>query len=776
MKYAVRLRMLLFLSIGALSLLLWSGSTQAAPPTGDSKTFVFDSSTITNTDYDTPFTGVYYVAPNGASTPAAIDYYYRPGGTAENIDTNVVAGTTGTPPLGASSWQSTALPDNGDGKIEILIHPDEIFGGAYTLADVQELSWETNKPGAIGDQDWYVNVWLDASGDTNADATTSSNDVAFLSGEPYWTSNNGSYASNTWTQWVADDTAGGNFEVNFHEPGYACTTFGWAGPEMPSLDQLTGGPYTWQGVPEIGFGAFGCPGNNGTVNSTIDYASMPILGISIATGNPWADTFNGYLDNFRIELNDGGQTNRIVVDFEDAQLQNEPTIDKAFSPNNILAGGVSTLDFTLDNSNATPLSDVNFTDNLPAGVVVAGTPNVSNACGGTVTAVAGSGTISLAGGYLDESANCIVSVDVTAATAGTYNNTSDPVGTNTENTAFANGTDTASATLNVSNAPTPQTIVVDPTNDQGWLFDNPVYCTPGTTPASAPYDPCSVTGGGAPIAGDFELGTDTEAGQGFEVGPGTPPEGNGSYFAEIYDGGSKVIAARNDYNNASFSGLLGMSIATYLDPSSGDNSNWYVNLYVDQDGDGGYDCRLDGTVPTQAAGSWQTTDLYNESWSGCSFTGTLSAFTAANPNAQLVSGFNATGFPQIIINQGDTADNYEGYVGNFDAFRLSHVDQGDITWDFEPEPADLAVTKSVALTNDVAGNSTYDPGDTINYTVTVTNNGPSDTTNVEIADALPGDYAGCRWSATQGSYDGTTTVGNFVGDTSATQMMVRKEK
>src|SRR5262249_27981314 len=66
------------------------------------------------------------------------------------------------------------------------------------------------------------------------------------------------------------------------------------------------------------------------------------------------------------------------------------------------------LSFTINNpnSNSTPpssdvtLTGISFTDNLPAGVVIANPNNLSNTCDGTVTATPGSSTITLTGGDL----------------------------------------------------------------------------------------------------------------------------------------------------------------------------------------------------------------------------------------------------------------------------------------------------------------------------------------------------------------------------------------
>ena len=106
-----------------------------------------------------------------------------------------------------------------------------------------------------------------------------------------------------------------------------------------------------------------------------------------------------------------------------------PTIAKSFGAGSIALNGSTSLSLTISNPNAsTTLSGVGFTDTLPAGLVVS-TPNgLAGSCGGgTITATAGSGSMSLAGATLAGSASCTFSVNVTGTTAGTQNNTTGAV-------------------------------------------------------------------------------------------------------------------------------------------------------------------------------------------------------------------------------------------------------------------------------------------------------------------------------------------------------------
>jgi uncharacterized repeat protein (TIGR01451 family) len=101
-----------------------------------------------------------------------------------------------------------------------------------------------------------------------------------------------------------------------------------------------------------------------------------------------------------------------------------PTFTKAFGSPTIQLNGSTSLTFTITNTSTLfSLNNISFTDTLPAGLVVSNPNALSGACGGgTITAVQGSGTVSLSDAVLAANTNCTFSVNVTGTTAGVKNN------------------------------------------------------------------------------------------------------------------------------------------------------------------------------------------------------------------------------------------------------------------------------------------------------------------------------------------------------------------
>jgi CSLREA domain-containing protein/fimbrial isopeptide formation D2 family protein/uncharacterized repeat protein (TIGR01451 family) len=188
------------------------------------------------------------------------------------------------------------------------------------------------------------------------------------------------------------------------------------------------------------------PGNlnstcSGTATAVDGSSSITLSGASLTPGqsctvsvNVTGTIFGVKNNSVQVTSTNGGTGNTSNASLT---VVAPPTISKAFNPTSIALNASSTLSFTIVNPNiASALSGVGFSDNLPAGVVVAATPNITGSCGtGTITATAGSGSISLSGGTLTASpaagSSCTFSVDVTGTTAGSKSNTTGAV-TSTE--------------------------------------------------------------------------------------------------------------------------------------------------------------------------------------------------------------------------------------------------------------------------------------------------------------------------------------------------------
>lgn len=108
------------------------------------------------------------------------------------------------------------------------------------------------------------------------------------------------------------------------------------------------------------------------------------------------------------------------------------TLTKAFSPSTTVAGGTSTLTFTITNPTSSTVSGANFSDTLPTspGQMVVATPATysTSGCGSpTFAPGAGASSVSFSDGTVAANSSCVVSVRVSVPstpTSGTYANSS----------------------------------------------------------------------------------------------------------------------------------------------------------------------------------------------------------------------------------------------------------------------------------------------------------------------------------------------------------------
>jgi len=142
----------------------------------------------------------------------------------------------------------------------------------------------------------------------------------------------------------------------------------------------------------------------------------------------------------------------------------KPTITKSFSVATIPRNGTATLTFTITNNTAAAITGLTFDDLFPAGLVTANPPSLSPAspCGGTLNSWNGAtaGTLSASGGdagvrltggaIATAGGTCTFSINVTAAAAGIYANTTSGVNSNEASPA---GPTSNTATLSVLTGP-----------------------------------------------------------------------------------------------------------------------------------------------------------------------------------------------------------------------------------------------------------------------------------------------------------------------------------
>ncbi len=96
---------------------------------------------------------------------------------------------------------------------------------------------------------------------------------------------------------------------------------------------------------------------------------------------------------------------------------------KEFDPTLVYGGADSLLTVTLTNENAIPLTGANFVDNFPVGMIISAPVFTNTTCaGGVVTANAGDGFFTFAGGTIPPNGSCVVQVRATMTVNGNLTN------------------------------------------------------------------------------------------------------------------------------------------------------------------------------------------------------------------------------------------------------------------------------------------------------------------------------------------------------------------
>ncbi len=152
-----------------------------------------------------------------------------------------------------------------------------------------------------------------------------------------------------------------------------------------------------------------------------------------------------------------------------------PGITKSFAPAVILPGEVSAVTLTIDNTvNNFAVGSLAISDNLPAGMTVAATPNAMTSClGGTLTASAGSGSVTYTGGSVPGASMCTISFDVTVGSAGSFTNTTSDLISDAGNSGGASAVLNASGGADFSKTFTPNVVAPGETMQLDFVISNP---------------------------------------------------------------------------------------------------------------------------------------------------------------------------------------------------------------------------------------------------------------------------------------------------------------
>ncbi len=185
----------------------------------------------------------------------------------------------------------------------------------------------------------------------------------------------------------------------------------------------------------------------GTVTATAGSSVVSYTGGTVASSSVCTVAVDVTPTSTGVLVNTSGD---LTSDFGNSGTANDtltvgssPLFSKSFSPDNLNNTLMSTLTFTIDNTaNSVDATGLAFTDTMPPGMSVSTNPNVVDTCtGGTVTAVADTSDISYAGGTVTAGVVCTISVDITVAGAGNYENISGPLTSSLGASAAGSATD-----------------------------------------------------------------------------------------------------------------------------------------------------------------------------------------------------------------------------------------------------------------------------------------------------------------------------------------------
>lgn len=473
----------------------------------------------------------------------------------------------------------------------------------------------------------------------------------------------------------------------------------------------------------------------------------------------------------------------------DTTVLSKPTIAKAFSPSSVVSGGTSTITFTLTNSNATPLTNLAFSDTLTNMTVN------STAIGGTcansgivspAALVVGATSLNLTVATLAANSSCTLTVVIKPSTTGTLPNTAGGVkSTETPTTGTgsntANLTVTASTSADLSITKTGPITAISGTSISYTLTLSNAGPAPANNATFSDSNTANLTGVTAvcqsPSAGVSGCSA-TVAASGNVSGSVTAFPSGGS--VQVLITGTIPGGATADLKNtATITAPSGIT-----DPATGNNTSATVITTLTKQADLSI-TKTDGlstvstgqtvtyTIVVANAGPSSTTGNFKDiTFSGVtlsSFACTATTGTAvcpgSAPNTPISGGYtysllNLPTSSSITFQITGTVTAPGGTVSNAASITTQSgvpnaagiLNATSTATDTDTILADLSLTKT--------GAAASQPGNLVTYTLSVSNAGPSTATSITLTDSLPAGTtfsAGDQASGFSGVYNGSTS-------------------
>lgn len=406
---------------------------------------------------------------------------------------------------------------------------------------------------------------------------------------------------------------------------------------------------------------------------------------------------------------------------------------KGFNPLTVFGGSSSTMSVQLINPNNTQLTGIAFTDSMPAGMYVANPADVSTGtCGGTLTAVPGAGSFTFSGGSLAANKRCTLTLSVTMNVNGNRTNTIPAESV----TSFNGAKNTQPAQASLTNLPgvsiskyfTPSSMILGETSlltiqikntgnialsNLGMVDTLPAGLTIANSPT--PTNACNGLLTAAPGTSTISLGAGSIA-----PGPNTTcnitvpvtASAAGTYNNTI--GKNTVTTAEGATNTEPATDTLTVNAAPTM--------QLVKTFNVAGSSEAPY---TDGDTLAYTLAATNTGDVLLTNVSISDPGVVLGTCTPPQP-ASLAPGETLTCPATHVI----TAD--EAAAGSYTNTASADSEQTEPVTDKVTVPTNQTDILSISKVITTAG--PYQLGDTLNYTITVTNIGSGALTNVGVAD------------------------------------------